>query len=684
MSENYGVTSTGFILKSYDQIKADMVARARAFYGETLDERSTNPLIKFIEDISLELAFDWQVLQQMFNNVFLVSANGSHVDKLGFELAILRKEGTKSLATLKLTGTVGAVVPSGSRFKTAIGTDPIIPVFKTTTQLTIGLLNELYDAGPSISETFVDGDEVSTSPWVFDLAEKAYDDGNATCTFNGISLTEVGSSPSAGEFSITYGVSAQLTIGNAMTSNDVVIVTYTYESTFYSTSALTLNKVPIDPMINMLRGTQVLTEVASGPGANEFAADYVTGVITLGQVVVITDVFTAVYLDSTALDDTVVGESVTVGVSNNVEANKLTIIESPIGGISAVNNEAPATGGSNSETDDEYRIRLIGVSRTQWTIAKIESEVEGIDGVRSATINGSFIIDEFEPGDEISTSPLTFELTEKPVDPLKRVEIQSITDVVTILTEVSGAPGTGEFQVDYPSEVPGGPWIIEMFDSDLGGTDKLVVTYNDVLIGEGYFTCFVVGEASPIPTSVIDDVRSKLFEVKPLSIGFQILEAEPVLFDLAATITLDEGFESSQLQDIEDDFIISLDSLVNTLNIQDVLIRNELVKRLMNVDGVNDATIITLTLYDEQHTFATGTLDYELAWTQGSTVLYVKSLDKQTDYSFTFDADTNEMTFDAGTPSNGDVFLIKYESISGNVSPRTQEIITRGAVDVTL
>jgi hypothetical protein len=684
MSIDYGLTATGFKAKTFDKIKEDLLTRAREYYGGSLDERSTNPLIKFIEDVALEIAYSWQVMQQVFSNLFLSGAGGVHLDKLGFELGLDRKEGTSANVVLKITGTVGTIVPTGSQFRTAPITGEQAVTFATIVSLTIGQLQELYVGGPSQTDTFDDGDGPGGAGNPFTLTEEAFDDGSAICTFNDILLSEVAhpGPPVAGQFMINYGASKELEIGNSLTPTDIVTCIYTYPAAFVGTSAFTLNKVPVDPVISLFRGATELTEVPSAPGANEFSVNYITGEVTLGQVILITDTFSATYLDSTALYDEVASSSVEIGIDKNVDAQKITVIVTPIAGISTVTNELAAAGGTDTETDTEYRERLIGVSRTQWTDERIEAEVESIEGVREAKIISSFTIDEFVQGDEIGVSPLTFELTRKPFEPLKRVEIQHLSGS-TVLVEVIGAPGTGEFQVDYPSEVPSGPWVIEIFDTDLGVNDKLVVIYSDEDIGEGFFNCLVIGDETPLPTDVKDEVNSVLLEVKPVSIGFLVIEADIVLFDTDSIITLDEGFGSVDVPAIESEMETRMTTIINSLELEEQLVRNEVVKEFMSIDGVNDITQLKFTLYDETHVFSGGVFIYALDWAQGSTILYVKSLDKQTDYPYTFNPTTNEITLTGGTPSPGETFLIKYESLSGNIAPRAEETLKRNEVDTT-
>ena len=683
MSE-YGVTTTGFNPKTYEAVRAAMIERAREYYGENLDERSTNPLIKFIEDISLELSYIWQVSGQVFNNIFITGASGIHLDKIGYELGLDRQPGSTSAVLLKITGQVGAVIPSGSQFKTTAELTDDVVTFASLIGLTIGYKNETYRAGPSETDTFSDTGGGNDNFWTTD--ETPYNDGEAVATFNGEDLSEVAwpAVVVAGEFSLNYGSSTDnFEVGNTLSTGDVVSVTYTYEASWNGTTTFTLDYIPVDPLTSLFRNSTKLTEVASAPGANEFSVNYTTGAITLGQTIVVTDVFVATYLDADATYDTVNAASLEVGDNQNVEANTIVVVASAVTGISAVNNESPSSGGSEPETDAEYRTRLVAFPRTQWTAERIEREVEGVAGVQSATVISSTVVDEFAYSDNVGTSPLTFELSRKPDEPLKRAEIQSSTGVL-VLDETTGAPATGEFQVDYPSEVPGGPWVIEIFDSDMGAQDTLIVIYTDDDIGEGYFDCYVVGETSPIPPSILDAVRVVLQDTKPLSIGFTLLEPASVEVEFDIDLVLEEEFGAGDIDSIQSSIITELDTLIDALRVDEDLIRNEVIKIIMNTEGVEDIQELKITLIDETHVYATGVNTIDVEWGDFETILAVTNVAHTESYPYTTDEPNNQITL-TGTPypGNGETFVIKFESIEGNVTPRSAEKIKRGTTVVT-
>jgi uncharacterized phage protein gp47/JayE len=70
-------------------------------------------------------------------------------------------------------------------------------------------------------------------------------------------------------------------------------------------------------------------------------------------------------------------EAVVAGISGNVPANTITVINTPVAGLSAVTNTDAATGGSDKETDKELRDRHadIGANSLSSTVNGIRSTI---------------------------------------------------------------------------------------------------------------------------------------------------------------------------------------------------------------------------------------------------------------------------------------------------------------------
>jgi len=71
-----GVDSNGFTLKTYNEIIADMEARAKNEFGLDIDLSDTSPLSKFLRDIAQEMAVMWQVLEDVYYAAFIDFATG--------------------------------------------------------------------------------------------------------------------------------------------------------------------------------------------------------------------------------------------------------------------------------------------------------------------------------------------------------------------------------------------------------------------------------------------------------------------------------------------------------------------------------------------------------------------------------------------------------------------------------
>lgn len=93
------------------------------------------------------------------------------------------------------------------------------------------------------------------------------------------------------------------------------------------------------------------------------------------------------------------------GANTNAEANTITIIaDTPVYNLLSVNNVEAFSGGSNPETDDEYRERLLAVKNedsfgSKDYYSRLGNEVDGVHDVyitESATKTGKIIVNTYE------------------------------------------------------------------------------------------------------------------------------------------------------------------------------------------------------------------------------------------------------------------------------------------------
>ena len=81
-------------------------------------------------------------------------------------------------------------------------------------------------------------------------------------------------------------------------------------------------------------------------------------------------------------------EAVEPGSQGNVAANTISVIVDPVSGIEAVNNANPTEDGRDTETDEEFRLRIKTTIQSigKATLDAILARVRSVEGVKSAKI----------------------------------------------------------------------------------------------------------------------------------------------------------------------------------------------------------------------------------------------------------------------------------------------------------
>jgi uncharacterized phage protein gp47/JayE len=113
MAEEYGVTSTGFKIKTRERIVADMENTARGFFGENVNLSAKSPLGLFIQLLSWPIALVWQGLEGVYNSAYMDTATGQSLDNVGKYIGIGRQQATKAIHNVIFTGTAGTEIPAG-------------------------------------------------------------------------------------------------------------------------------------------------------------------------------------------------------------------------------------------------------------------------------------------------------------------------------------------------------------------------------------------------------------------------------------------------------------------------------------------------------------------------------------------------------------------------------------------
>ncbi len=124
VSQEYGVTSAGFVTKPLATILDESFARAQQVFGADVDLRSSSPLRKILELCAAEDALLWMRLENQYYANFIPTADGRQLDNLGYDLGLARAHLFASgAATFKLTDAAAKncayVLPPGTLVETA-------------------------------------------------------------------------------------------------------------------------------------------------------------------------------------------------------------------------------------------------------------------------------------------------------------------------------------------------------------------------------------------------------------------------------------------------------------------------------------------------------------------------------------------------------------------------------------
>lgn len=126
-SPGFGVTPAGFSAKPFARVLAEKLTLAQTLLGDAVDLGSGSPIRKLIEVTALEDARIWASLAATYDDMFVSSARGGALTRLGEELGIPRPHETaKGFILLKLLEDLpptrpSLVIPRGARLQTPGG-----------------------------------------------------------------------------------------------------------------------------------------------------------------------------------------------------------------------------------------------------------------------------------------------------------------------------------------------------------------------------------------------------------------------------------------------------------------------------------------------------------------------------------------------------------------------------------
>lgn len=126
-SPGFGVTAAGFSAKPFARLLAEKLALARALLGEDVDLGAGSVIRKLLEITALEETRTWAALAATYDDMFVASARGPALSRLGEELGLPRPHlAATGRILLKLVadlpaGRTALAIPRGARLLTSGG-----------------------------------------------------------------------------------------------------------------------------------------------------------------------------------------------------------------------------------------------------------------------------------------------------------------------------------------------------------------------------------------------------------------------------------------------------------------------------------------------------------------------------------------------------------------------------------
>lgn len=114
----YGLTTTGFVIKTMDVLISSYNATLQAIYGLSIN-LDNGIMARFVAILCERLAELWELAEAINSSTNPDAATGARLEEVSLITGTIRKDATSSDATLTLTGTNGTTVNVGSRAKTA-------------------------------------------------------------------------------------------------------------------------------------------------------------------------------------------------------------------------------------------------------------------------------------------------------------------------------------------------------------------------------------------------------------------------------------------------------------------------------------------------------------------------------------------------------------------------------------
>jgi len=122
---SWGITNSGFVLKTYDDILDEQNTKAKELFGDDVDLSEFGAVGLFNQLTSKALEDTWEDFEDLYHSMFIPTAEGVNLDRVAALGGLSRRSAIKSLVDMNISGTAFEVplgfliqTPQGIQFET--------------------------------------------------------------------------------------------------------------------------------------------------------------------------------------------------------------------------------------------------------------------------------------------------------------------------------------------------------------------------------------------------------------------------------------------------------------------------------------------------------------------------------------------------------------------------------------
>lgn len=111
-----GLTSTGFVTKRLEDVRAELISAFRAVFGQGIKTGDDTQFGKLIGVMADREASIWEMAESVYNSQYPTSASDVSLDRIAEITAVTRNSAVRSTAQVYMAGVPGTVIPQGTLF----------------------------------------------------------------------------------------------------------------------------------------------------------------------------------------------------------------------------------------------------------------------------------------------------------------------------------------------------------------------------------------------------------------------------------------------------------------------------------------------------------------------------------------------------------------------------------------